>query len=61
MNKAYQIKIVNRKDTTQFVICASTYKSLEAAKARREYEAWKYGKAYSVEIWEVEEGCEYVI
>ena len=52
MNKVYEIKIVNRKDCTQFVICTSTYKDLEMAKARRDYEQWKYGKAYSVEIWE---------
>ena len=54
MNKVYQIKITNRVDPTQYIVCQSTYKSLEAARARREYEAWKYGESYSVEIWECE-------
>lgn len=52
MNKVYEIKIVDRANPARFVKCESTYKSLEGAKARQQYEQWKYGKAYSVEIWE---------
>ena len=56
MIKTYDIKITNRNNPQQFVILATCYKSIDGAKARRDYEAWKYGKAYSVEIWETMRG-----